>query len=395
VNTLITSAQSSDPLISEPAKASLMDAIENRIRYYVGDGDLDQADGDRSRRYLEIDVLNEASRNDTYYEIFGYEGIAEIYKMVQDAATAAGANTRLYTNEYNVLQYSNDPVTSAADPYANWYRRQVEGINNGGFGDVVTGIGVQYNIDPRTSNAQVHSEARMAQVMHNLSVTGLPITLTEFAVQPLVGGVTTSQARSAEVYGESLRIVFGTPQATSFLIWEPWPPATTDNTTIVNSSWSMTQSGQTLVNLLDSWTTPTQNLLVGPDGTIDFSGFYGDYEITIGGQTFDLSLLKGFEDYALLVAPGDYNDDGTVDMADYVVWRKNLGQVVTLPNRDIDNSGPISMADYESWAASFGLSIAGLGSGSQAAIPEPASATLLALFAVAGAFARHPRKGRC
>ena len=84
-------------------------------------------------------------------------------------------------------------------------------------------------------------------------------------------------------------------------------------------------SGQALVDLLNAWTTPTQNLLVGPDGTIDFTGFYGDYEITIGGQTFDLSLLKGTQAYSLIVAPGDYNGDGTVDAADYTVWRNTLG----------------------------------------------------------------------
>jgi GH35 family endo-1,4-beta-xylanase len=379
VNTLLTNAQSADPLVSAPAKASLLTAIANRIAYYVGDGDGDINDGDRSQRYIEIDVLNEALRNDTYFEIFGYEGIAQIHKMVKDAVGAAGAPTRLYTNEYNVLQYSDDPSNGVSDAYANWYRREVEGINNAGYGEVVTGIGVQYAIDPRTSNAQVHSAARIAQVMNNLSITGLPITLTEFSVQPLVGGVTTTQARSAQVYNESLRLLFGTPQATSFLIWEPWPPATTDNTTIVDSSWNPTLSGQELLNLLDSWTTPTQNLVVGPNGTIDFTGFYGDYEITIGEETFDLSLLKGTEDYSLVITPGDYNIDGTVDAADYVIWRKNLGQSVTLPNRDPDNAGPVSISDVETWQEYFGEVAPGGGVGNSASIPEPSIGLLLML----------------
>jgi hypothetical protein len=38
--------------------------------------------------------------------------------------------------------------------------------------------------------------------------------------------------------------------------------------------------------------------------------------------------------------PGDYNDDGTVDAADYVAWRKNVGAPAgTLPN-DIDGGTP-------------------------------------------------------
>ena len=42
-------AKSSDPLVSGPAKTNLMNAIANRISYYVGDGDADTADGDRSQ----------------------------------------------------------------------------------------------------------------------------------------------------------------------------------------------------------------------------------------------------------------------------------------------------------------------------------------------------------
>jgi hypothetical protein len=53
-------------------------------------------------------------------------------------------------------------------------------------------------------------------------------------------------------------------------------------------------------------------------------------------------------------ATGDYNQNGTVDASDYVVWRKNLGQNVALPNRDPANSGAISNADYNSWRSRFG-----------------------------------------
>jgi hypothetical protein len=321
-------------------------------------------------------VLNEMLRNKTYYNIFGYNGIAQIHKMVQDAATAAGAPTRLYTNEYNVLQYSTDPFTSAQDPYANWYRREVEGLNTAGFGQVVTGIGVQYSIDARTSNAQVHSAAQVAQVLNNLSVTGLPITLTEFSVQPTTGGVTTSQARSAQLYSESLRLLYGSPQATSFLIWEAWPPAATNNTTIVDSSWNLTQSGTTLVNLLNSWTTPVQNLTVGPNGTIDFSGYYGDYVVTIGGHTFPLSLLKGTQTYSLVVAPGDYNADGSVDAADYALWRDTLGSTDNL-RADGNGNRVIDSGDYDVWRANFGATYVLGGGSSSGAVPEPASVCLL------------------
>jgi GH35 family endo-1,4-beta-xylanase len=375
INTLITNAQSSNPTVAAQAKADLMTAISNRIAYYVGDGDADVNDGDRSRKYAEIDVLNETLRERTYWDIFGAAGVAEIYKKVQDAANAAGADTRLYTNEYNIFQFANDPNGGAADSYANWYRRHVEEINNAGVGEVVSGIGIQSIADPRTNlGSNLHSAARINQVMQNLAITGLPITLTEFSV-PSPAGFTVTPQRAAQIYDESLRMMFGSPEATSFLIWEAWPSpsATPDGvTTIVDSNWNLTQAGQALVSLLDSWKTPTQNLIVGPDGTIDFTGFYGDYEITVDGRVFDFSLMKGTEDYSVLVAvPGDFDGDFDVDGADLTVWQGAFGvNDIADADGDSDSDGE----DFLVWQRHLGEdhSLAAV-----RAAPEPAAGLLL------------------
>jgi hypothetical protein len=58
--------------------------------------------------------------------------------------------------------------------------------------------------------------------------------------------------------------------------------------------------------------------------------------------------------------PGDYNQNGTVDAADYVVWRKTDG----------------SQAGYDVWRTNFGRT-AGSGSSLAAAVPEPQSLLLL------------------
>jgi len=88
--------------------------------------------------------------------------------------------------------------------------------------------------------------------------------------------------------------------------------------------------------------------------------------------------------FELLTAlPGDYNEDGVVDAADYTVWRNNLGAAAgTLPN-DLDG-GAIGQAQYDTWKANFGTT-AGSGSGLSAnhAAPEPMSVALL-LVASAG-----------
>jgi hypothetical protein len=89
---------------------------------------------------------------------------------------------------------------------------------------------------------------------------------------------------------------------------------------------------------------------------------------------------------------GDYNVNGTVDAADYVLWRENLNQNVTLPNDA--TPGSVSAADYDVWRANFGRSGSPAGpstlttgfiryvtSGlaSSAAVPEPTTVLLFGI----------------
>jgi hypothetical protein len=76
-------------------------------------------------------------------------------------------------------------------------------------------------------------------------------------------------------------------------------------------------------------------------------------------------------------SPGDFNDDGAVDGADYVVWRKNVDGSTPLPN-DGDLGTPIGPAHYALWAENFGGSASGAG-GATSGVPEPGSAILIAV----------------
>jgi hypothetical protein len=73
--------------------------------------------------------------------------------------------------------------------------------------------------------------------------------------------------------------------------------------------------------------------------------------------------------------PGDYNQNGIVDAADYVVWRKNQGTTIPLPNDLI--GGTIGTAQYDQWRTHYGQTAgSGLGGGATVSVPEPATVVM-------------------
>ena len=87
---------------------------------------------------------------------------------------------------------------------------------------------------------------------------------------------------------------------------------------------------------------------------------------------------------------GDYNGNGTVDAADYVVWRNNLGASLQLQNEVAGTTpGTVTQEDYDAWRARFGnTSGAGAGELTGTAVPEASTAVLAALAGMLAAFRR-------
>ncbi len=74
--------------------------------------------------------------------------------------------------------------------------------------------------------------------------------------------------------------------------------------------------------------------------------------------------------------PGDYNGDGIVDAADYVVWRKGLGTTFV-------------QSDYDTWRDHFGqTAVSSSGAITNSAVPEPASIVTLIVGTLAICFRR-------
>jgi hypothetical protein len=128
-----------------------------------------------------------------------------------------------------------------------------------------------------------------------------------------------------------------------------------------------------------------QDLEEAPDGNGFLAGILGftNGSGSISRYAFNGTFLSTFavpsedgftEATAFVVVPtpliGDYNDDGVVDAADFVVWRK---------------ASPTVPSDYDDWQANFGESEpAGSGGFSVGSVPEPTGVLLLFIAILAG-----------
>jgi hypothetical protein len=166
--------------------------------------------------------------------------------------------------------------------------------------------------------------------------------------------------------GGVLQMVFDADAWGSTISFAPGISVALGGSLELNFAGGMSLAGQVgrTFDLFD-WTgvSPTGAFTVSSPYTWDLTNLYTTGEIT-------LLAIPGL--------PGDFNSDGTVDSADYVVWRHGLGT-------------PYTQNDYNVWRAHFGQSIgSGSGATANAAVPEPAMSTLL-MFATAGCCLRPGR----
>jgi hypothetical protein len=114
-------------------------------------------------------------------------------------------------------------------------------------------------------------------------------------------------------------------------------------------NWSISYQGNI------TWT----DIDAGALGTIDGTG--GVDVVLVGMSSVSAGLA------------GDYNNNGVVDAADYVVWRNNPA---SLQNEGA-SAGVVDQADYDFWRTQFGKSNGASGSLSAASVPEPGTLLLV------------------
>lgn len=112
----------------------------------------------------------------------------------------------------------------------------------------------------------------------------------------------------------------------------------------------------------------TETLTLPVNATFQFAADASTtINLTLTGQVVATSTFKP-------LLAGDYNSNGVVDAADYVLWRNNLGSGNSLPN---DDTAGVGEDDYTRWRSHFGQASGAGASEGEAAVPEPSALVLL------------------
>jgi hypothetical protein len=120
--------------------------------------------------------------------------------------------------------------------------------------------------------------------------------------------------------------------------------------------------------------------------------------VILPSLTSDLSWQLSYSPTEVLLQvglAGDFNTDGSVDAADYVLWRASVGQTGwTLP-ADANSDGQVDDADYQAWRANLGQTAGGSGGSAgsllRPLVPEPTTAVLLLFGCVQASMRRRSR----
>jgi hypothetical protein len=131
-------------------------------------------------------------------------------------------------------------------------------------------------------------------------------------------------------------------------------------------TYTLTNAYDDGATVLNGWPTQPSKIYFGGDDGVIFK----DFSVTVGGA----------ED-------ADFNNDGSVDGQDFLIWQRGVGIGNNNATGDANGSGTVDAADLAIWKARF----SGAATAAVSSIPEPSTAALALLLAIsAAAWTRKP-----
>lgn len=142
------------------------------------------------------------------------------------------------------------------------------------------------------------------------------------------------------------------------------------------------QSSGPLTGEVTNW-NETYDFAIGNELTwavddIAVRSFLGEFHmVAIYGRPLSADEVKAHFDLGKdaaqgLLVPGDFNDDGALDMADFIILSENFGEGTTFDQGDANGDGTVDLRDFVVFRDAFNSV-----QGQAASVPEPSAITLL------------------
>jgi hypothetical protein len=223
-----------------------------------------------------------------------------------------------------------------------------------------------------TNNGIVNIQTGNSAYFFN-NVTGSG-TFTGGGTAVFLGSLSPGNSPAAVSFGGNVDLVGGTA-----LNMEIGGETAGTNYDQINVAGNLSVGGVLTVSLINGFTPvagATFDLLNW--GTLE--GVFSSLQLPSLGSSlaWDTSDLYSSGELSVVAVGlgGDYNDDGAVDAADYVIWRKG-GPLLN----EVDVPGAINETDYDAWQTRFGTTAPGGGGSADGQVPEPGGLAMILLLA--------------
>jgi hypothetical protein len=136
----------------------------------------------------------------------------------------------------------------------------------------------------------------------------------------------------------------------------------------------------TRAGAIPTWTPHLIDSMSGVGTQFEIGDVNGDGRLDIVTANKNGVFLFLQEPSGPTLVPGDYNENGRVDTADYVVWRNTFGQSGAGLAADGNSNSRIDTGDYDVWRAHFDQApsegqsaVSGSSARANSSVPEPTS----------------------
>jgi GH35 family endo-1,4-beta-xylanase len=228
-------------------------------------------------RIDEFDLNNEMVHGDLFRRRLGYGIINEMARLVK----AANPNAKLYMNDYGIL------VENGFNKSA--YITQIKNLIASGV--PIDGIGCQGHFvssDKNDSSGRAATTSEHVQkTLDRLAELNLPIKITECLVSA------DTEEGKAEELTRFFRLCFAHPSVEAIVMWGFWEEGHwVPESAMWKKDWTPTPQALAYRDLVfKEWWTDISGK-ADDKGTYKTDAFFGDYIITSGTETREVSLKK-------------------------------------------------------------------------------------------------------